>query len=195
MNAQEGSPRIAPVSGWPFIPPTKTAVAEPDGIRAEVSPWYASPWLRGSALGVLVGVLVNLVIVLTGVGEDAPDAADPGPINGIIYAIVPFVWVALFAAIGTAIMLLRDRGSDARVATWAAVLLLANCALYPVYTLGFTSMSLGLAGNIFTAVLAAFGAGASYRLVPPASALLLPVILWVSLASLGLVAVMTGGSF
>lgn len=149
----------------------------------------------GGAIGLAVGVSVNLAILATGVGSDAPDASDPGPVNAVIYAIVPFVWVGLFAAMGTAIIMLRRLGTEGALPAGAATLLLINCALYPVYTLGFQSMPLGLAGNVFTAVLAAFAVGAAARPSPRAAALLVPVIIWVSLASVGLVAVMTGNRF
>ncbi|MEI6487057.1 MAG: tryptophan-rich sensory protein [Sphingomonadales bacterium] len=159
------------------------------------TPWRHSVWVRGAGLGLGLGVAINLGILAAGAGTDAPGAADPGPINRLIQAIVPFVWLGLFAAMATAILILRALGRGAALPAAAAMLLLVNCALYPVYTLGFQSMPLGLAGNIFTAILAAFAAGAAARLSPLAAALLLPVTIWVSLAAIGLVAVMTGGQF
>ncbi len=164
-------------------------------MKAWLPAWVRAPWLRGAGLGIGIGFVVNLAIIVTGVGEEAPDAADPGPVNSVIYAIVPFVWLGLFAAMATAILMLRALGREAALPTVAAVVLLVNCALYPVYTLGFQSMPLGLAGNVLTAILAAFAAGAAARLSSVAAALLLPVTIWVLLASIGLVAVMTGGQF
>lgn len=153
------------------------------------------PWRLGILVGVPLGAFVNLAIIATGVGEDTPGVADPGPVNSFIYTIVPFVWVGLYAAIATAILILRPIGRDAALPAAATTLLLVNCLLYPVYTLGFSSMDLGLAGNILTALLAAFAAGAAARPAPAAALLMAPVIGWVSLASIGLVAVMTGRTF
>ena len=153
------------------------------------------PAIRGSLLGALLAFGVNLGIQLFGVGEEPAGAGYPGPVNAVIYQIVPFVWIGLFAAIGTAWFLLRAGGRSSAVPAAAAALLLANCALYPVYTLGFSSRELGLAGNGLTAVLAAFAIGAALERCPRAALLMVPVVIWVALASIGLVAVMTGRTF
>lgn len=149
--------------------------------------------IRGSLLGAVLALGVNLVIQLADWGEEPAGTPYPGPINGVIYAIVPFVWIGLFAAMGTAMLRLRAQGLPRQAL--AVGVLLANCALYPVYTLGFTSRELGLAGNGLTAVLAAFAIGIMVERAPRLALLLLPVIVWVSLASVGLVAVMTGRTF
>lgn len=162
-------------------------------------PALKSPWLpsigRGAVIGVPPAAALNLIITAAGLGRDPPGAPYPGPVNTLIDAIVPFVWVVLFAAMGTAIVRLRQLGPEARLAVGATVGLLVNCTLYPVYTLGFSSMQLGLAGNVFTAILAAFAAGAAARASAAAALLVSPVIVWVSLASIGLVARMIGKSF
>jgi tryptophan-rich sensory protein len=159
----------------------------------------AAPVYRHYALGALSGailaLLVNVGILAFGVGDEPATAPYPGPINTVIYAIVPFVWIALFAANAAAIVILRSYGRVARLPAAAATVLLINCALYPVYTLGFSAPLIGLAGNGLTAVLAAFAAGTSIKLAPGAAALLVPVIVWVSLASAGLVAVLIGQTF
>lgn len=161
------------------------------GPRAELS--AVTPVVRGSLLGAVLALGVNLVIQLAGWGEEPAGTAYPGPVNSVIYAIVPFVWIGLFAAMGTALFALRARGMmrPAR----AVGVLLANCALYPVYTLGFSSRALGLAGNGLTAVLAAFAIGMMVERAPRLAPLIVPVIVWVALASIGLVAVMTGRTF
>ncbi len=151
------------------------------------------PAVRGSLLGAVLALGVNLVIDLGGWGQEPANTPWPGPINSVIYAIVPFVWIGLFAAIGTAMFMLHTRGL--RGPALAAGVLLANCALYPVYTLGFSSRELGLAGNGLTAVLAAFAIGLAAERSPRTALLLFPVIVWVTLASIGLVAVMTGRTF
>ena len=99
--------------------------------------------------------------------------------------IVPFVWLGLFGAIGASMWLIqRDRDRVAG-ATLLVAALLANCALYPVYTLGFTSTGLGIAGNRVTALLAALAVGASWRHSRGAALLLVPVVVWVTIASVG----------
>jgi tryptophan-rich sensory protein len=153
------------------------------------------PAIKGSLVGALLALAVNLGIQLFDVGEEPAGTGFPGPVNAVIYTIVPFVWIALFAAIGTAWFLLRAGGRAMAVPSMAAALLLANCALYPVYTLGFSSRELGLAGNGLTAVLAAFAIGTALERSPRAALLMAPVVIWVALASVGLVAVMTGRTF
>lgn len=149
----------------------------------------------GATGGTAVGIGVNLAILALGMDGTAPGAPYPGAVNTLIDTIVPFVWVVLFGAMGAAIALQHARAPDAALARQATGILLANCALYPAYTLGFTSRDAGLAGNVVTAIIAAFAAGASARPAPAAALLVAPVAVWVSLASVGLVAVMTGRTF
>jgi tryptophan-rich sensory protein len=144
---------------------------------------------------VMIAVVINLCIVLFDFGETELPVVYPGPINSAIYTIVPFVWLVLFGAMGTSIALLSSKSTRERGGATPAIVLLANCGLYPIYTLGFSSMDLGLAGNILTAVLAAYAVGIAWPISRTAAVLMAPVAAWVLIASVGLVATMTGRTF
>ncbi len=98
--------------------------------------------------------------------------------------IVALAWVGLGALLGTARAGLRAVW-QARAAD--AVWLL--CLLYPLYTAGLDSRSLGLAGDAAIALAAFALAAASWRVSRPAALLALPLLAWV-----GYVARLTAGS-
>jgi hypothetical protein len=148
-----------------------------------------------ASLAVFLAVCINFAIAVFELGDTEVAGRNPGAINSIIYTIVPFVWLVLFAAMGAAIALLRGKSTLGRKAALPAIGLLVNCTLYPVYTIGFSSMDMGLAGNFLTAVLSALAVGIAWPISRLAALLLAPVAIWVCIASIGLVAVMTERSF
>jgi tryptophan-rich sensory protein len=99
-------------------------------------------------------------------------------------AVVGVVWVVLFAAMGYARFLIVTSGApnasrDARL----VVGLIVFCALYPLYTLGLSNLSVATAGNVATGIAALGVAWFVRRGAGRAAALLVPVALWVSFAT------------
>ena len=97
--------------------------------------------------------------------------------------VVWFGWVVLFAGMGLAAWLAARSGRatagiDARL-IWALIVI---CLLYPLYTLGFRIIP-GRIGNIAVLVLTCVLAGVVRRTSRAAAALLVPVALWVAVAT------------
>ncbi|KKB07744.1 tryptophan-rich sensory protein [Devosia chinhatensis] len=154
-------------------------------------------WASCALGAVALAVLANLYILLArpfGATEGIP-IDQTGPIGAIIGAIVPYVWLFLFAGMGSSFWLIvREQRQMPRQA-WLVILLIALCVLYPVYTGSLNVPQIALAGN---GVVIAVAALAILRLWPAsrlAALLLFPVIAWVGLASLALVALLTGQRF
>lgn len=153
----------------------------------------------GAAGGLFLAIITNGLIFGLGFGGGGGLVSgpyiDPGPVNRVIFQIVPFVWLGLFAAMGAAAALLRAPSGQLTPASMVVLCLLVNCALYPVYTNGFRSEDAGLAGNYATALLTVLAAALAWPRSRWASVLTVPVAIWVTLASIGLYATQTGRSF
>ena len=151
-----------------------------------------------SALGaVLLAILANVYILLArpfGATQGIP-IDQTGPIGAVIGTIVPFVWLFLFAGMGTTFWLLVRGRQDMTISAWLVVTLVALCVGYPFYTGSLNSPSVALVGNGIVVVLAAFACWRIWPMSRAGAALLLPVVFWVSLASVALIALMTGQRF
>lgn len=136
-------------------------------------------------LNISIAVALCLVInaVIFGSGWDASDTdaqiwfAPPGYVVGT-------VWVILFGLIGAARYLLNASGEAAKGTKNWLVILLLFCLAYPIYTIGFNSEILGFAGNLATIALTIFVFTKTFRFSKTAASLLVPIIVWVSFATL-----------
>lgn len=154
-------------------------------------------WATNALGAVALAVLANLYILFArpfGATQGIP-IEETGPVGAVIGTIVPFVWLFLFAGMGTSFWLLV-RGREAVPGrAWLMVVLIALCVGYPFYTASLNAPVVALIGNgvvVATAALAVWRAWPVSRL---ASVLVMPVIAWVSLASIALVALLTGQRF
>lgn len=136
------------------------------------------------ALNVAIAVFLCLVInsIIFGFGWDGGDDtiniwfAPPGYVVGT-------VWVILFGLIGASRYALNRAGKPAsRTKTLLGALLLF-CLAYPIYTLGFNSEFIGFLGNIATILFTIFAMWRVWKFSRAAAALLFPIVLWVSFAT------------
>ncbi|WP_290814478.1 tryptophan-rich sensory protein [Aquidulcibacter sp.] len=156
-----------------------------------------TPVSLGALGGMAIAIVTNALIFSLGYGEGGQEVTDreAGPINTLIFAIVPFVWLFLFAAMGAAIMKIRMATGEFGLGGVLIFVLMLNCALYPIYTLGFSSSDAGLFGNYATALLAVFIIAWVWPIEKTAALLIVPIPIWVTLASIGLYANETGRAF
>ena len=136
------------------------------------------------------GLVVGLIFAA---GWDRPRPGEPpGAPPAWVGSVV---WLGLFAAMGLARWLLtremgagwlrdRRRGPQAFAARWRLDVLMANCLLYPFYTLGFSTPLLGLAGNLGTMCLAIWAGAAAWRATGWAAILVMLPVPWVIFATL-----------
>jgi hypothetical protein len=129
-----------------------------------------------------LAILANVLIALTGVGIGTPSEVVPQGWAWVDH-IVGFVWVGLLIALGGAWWVLR-RLDDAGAATVARLVLAlaAVCLLYP-FTFGLTVYA-GLVGNVLIGVFAAWVAWRAHSFSTPAALLVLPVVGWLSVATI-----------
>lgn len=118
-----------------------------------------SIWNRGNTAGLAVNIAIsiglalaaNALVFLVNPAEQARTPAyrlqPPGFVIGI-------VWIILFASMGTARWLIVRREEREFKNANLVFLLILLCVAYPLYTLGLSSLTVGLAGNIVTAVTA-----------------------------------------
>lgn len=137
-------------------------------------------------LAVLVAVLLNGVIFAFGWNLNPrtpvrPAFAPPGWGIGLI-------WTVLVA--GMAVAAVRLHRSGARTAAVAALVLLVLCFAYPFYALARHIVWLGLAGNIGTGLVALLACLLALRHDRVAAGLLGLVVLWISYATVIVVALM-----
>jgi tryptophan-rich sensory protein len=128
-----------------------------------------------------LAVVCNALIALTGVGIGTPTEVVP---QGWAWVdqIVGFVWVGLLIALGCAWWLLRRAdGDDAAPAARLVLVLAVVCLLYP-FTFGLTVYT-GLLGNIAIGVFAAWVAWRARISSTPAALLVLPVVAWLTVAT------------
>ena len=128
-----------------------------------------------------LAILCNALIALTGVGIGTPTEVVP---QGWAWVdqIVGFVWVGLLIALGGAWWLLRRADAeDAAPAARLVLILAVVCLLYP-FTFGLTVYT-GLLGNIVIGVFAAWVAWRARVSSTPAALLVLPVVVWLTVAT------------
>jgi len=132
------------------------------------------------AIAVAVAALANAFIFFMNPAEDLAPPTDlfqpPGWVIGL-------VWIFLFIFLGMARWLLLqkvDQPFQGRRWVW---ILLLFCAAYPVYTSGLRDLSVGLAGNVATAVLAVWVALRIRKKSIVAAGLVSSVAVWVTFAS------------
>lgn len=135
-------------------------------------------------VSIAVGLCFIINAVIFGSGWDKSDPVD----DSIWFAppgyFVGTVWVILFALIGAARYLLNASGEAANGTKNLLVILLLFCLAYPIYTIGFNSELLGLAGNLATIALTIFAMTKTSKFSKTATLLLAPIVLWVSFATL-----------
>ncbi len=154
-------------------------------------------WLASALGAVAIAVACNLYIfVLRPFGAASGiDLAETGPLGTLITLIVPYVWLFLFAGMGTAFWLLVRGQERVPAPAWLIVVLVMLCAGYPIYTANLNSATLGLAGNFAVVTVAGMIVGRLWPITRLGAMLIVPVIVWVSLASVGLLALMSGQRF
>jgi len=129
-------------------------------------------------LAVFVGAALVVNAIIFGLGFPGAAGDPSGPPGWFI----GLAWAVLFAMFGAAHWRLQAlaNASAGRVGLVAFAML---CLIYPFYTLGLSSCSIGLLGNIVTALAAVL----LVRRIWPASAtaalLVAPVIPWLVFAS------------
>lgn len=157
-------------------------------------------WVGGlvCALGaVLLAVLANLyIIVARPFGATLGIPIDQtGPVGAVIAVIVPFVWLFLFGGMGTTFWLLAGKDQRMSGRAWLVVALVLLCVGYPVYTGSLNQPIIALIGNGVVVAVAAIAVWSIWPISRLGAGLLVPVIAWVSLASVALVALITGQTF
>lgn len=155
-------------------------------------------WLACAGSAVLLAVAANAYIFAVGTPTETSSGgtiAVTGPVGQVIATIVPFVWLFLYAGLGTAFWFVARGRPRIPAMAWAIIALLANCVAYPAYTDNLRDNDVALAGNVLTIGLAALAIGLVLPRSRAAAALIFPVIAWVSIASVGLVALMTSRTF
>ncbi len=154
-------------------------------------------WLLCALGAVLLAVLANLYIIVArpfGATLGIP-IEQTGPIGAVIAAIVPFVWLFLFAGMGTTFWLLAGKEQRMSGRAWLVVALVLLCVGYPVYTGSLNQPIIALIGNGVVVAVAAIAVWSIRPISKLGAGLLVPVIAWVSIASVALVALITGQRF
>jgi tryptophan-rich sensory protein len=136
----------------------------------------------GVAAAVLLAALCNWLIVLAGwVGSAGSEVVPAG--WEWVDPIVGYVWLGLFAGMGTAAWLAYSSGRPTAVRDGRVVVgLMAVCFLYPVYTLGMQAVP-GLVANVAVVGLTVAAAAVIRRSSAVAAGMLVPVAVWVSVAT------------
>jgi tryptophan-rich sensory protein len=141
---------------------------------------------RPDRSGLVANVAGALTIVITlnalifglgweGTSRHAPAFVPPPIVIGI-------VWLALFPCMALARWEL-NRGQAKRADKAGLIVVFALCSTYPFYTAGLNSDVIGEAANV-TLMLLAGGLAARYaRRSPRATAWLVPLVLWLTFAS------------
>lgn len=132
-------------------------------------------------ISVGLGVLINAIVfgILFADAPEPPSAVSFAPSG----AFIGTVWVVLFALMGVARWLLNAFGDAAKsVKNWILILLIF-CFIYPFYTLGLSSEKIGLIGNLATIGLTIFVITRTWKFSKIASLMIVPMILWLIIAS------------
>lgn len=154
-------------------------------------------WLLCALGAVLLAVLANLYIILArpfGATVGIP-IDQTGPVGAVIATIVPFVWLFLFAGMGTTFWLLAEKERRMSGRAWLVVALVLLCVTYPAYTGSLNQPIIALVGNGVVLTVAALAVWSIWPVSKLGAGLIVPVIAWVLLASVALVALITGQRF
>jgi tryptophan-rich sensory protein len=154
-------------------------------------------WLISAGGAVLLAVLANVYILLArpfGATLGIP-IEQTGPVGNVISIIVPYVWLFLFAGMGTSFWLLARKYRHMSGRAGLVVALVLICVGYPFYTGSLNQPIIALIGNAVVVLLAAVAVWSIWPVSRLAAGLLLPVIAWVSLASVALAALITRQRF
>ncbi len=103
-----------------------------------------------------------------------------------IDSVVSYVWIFLSLLMLSSLSLLYGKSGMSRESLLVISLLIATWA-YPLYTLGFKLVP-GLVGNLFYAVLLLYIIIQVYRKLPPAAWLLIPIGVWITIATVYVIA-------
>jgi len=138
---------------------------------------------RSGLIANVAGALTIVVILnalIFGLGWEGTSRRAPAFVPAPI--VIGIVWLALFPCMALARWEL-NRGRALRVDKAGLIAIFALCSTYPFYTAGLNSDIVGEAANV-TLMLLAGGLAARYaRRIPRATAWLVPLVLWLSFAS------------
>ncbi|SEF99798.1 TspO and MBR related proteins [Bryocella elongata] len=145
-------------------------------------PTTANTSRKSLALTLAIYLLSPLLLngIIFALHWDTPHPANPMLPPG---AIVGSIWMLLFLAMGLARWLAAQR--NAAIARWPDALALA-CMLYPLYTAGLRSLTIGFWGTVATLILAAAVLLRVRPIRTSAAALIVPVIVWLAYAGTAL---------
>lgn len=148
--------------------------------------------------GAIAASIVSVVLVLMipgGSGSIDQRLPQTGPFGALISNIVPFVWVGLFAGLGASFWLVSSGRRSPGRAGWSVIALVILCMVYPVLASQVRQPIIAIMGNIVTVVCALLTAWACWPASRLASVFPALVAIWVSIASVGLLALMLGLPF
>lgn len=145
---------------------------------------------RSVECAVAVIFAVNL-LVFFGPFEADVVSGQSGPISNYLGPLVPFIWILWFVFMGAAFHFEVKRAKHVSIQASGILLLFALCALYPLYTFGFRSLVIGLIANMAMIVLLVFLIPALWRVERRASVLLMPIAVWLGIASIWIAADLT----
>ncbi len=146
---------------------------------------------------VLLAVLANLYVFLMRPfgATNGISIEETGPIGTLIATIVPYVWLFLFAGIGSSFWLLARAQGRMSSPSWLLLALLLLCVGYPIYTGNLNQPLVALAANVAVVGVAALAVWTIWPISRVGACLLIPVIGWVALASVTLIALVAGFEF
>lgn len=131
---------------------------------------------------VAAAALGNLLVMAAQRSGDAEALTVPASWEWV-NRVVGYVWLGLFAGLGAASWLaFRSRAVNAVRDGQLLIGLLVTCLLYPVYTLGMQAVP-GLVANVVVLLMAVVVAVLVRSSSMAAAALVIPVIAWISLAT------------
>ncbi len=125
-------------------------------------------------------IVILLNAIIFGFGWGGTSARAPAFLPPPI--VIGIVWLALFPCLACARWELNRSGAR-RTDKAALIVLFALCSAYPFYTAGLSSDVIGEAANVTLTLLAAGLAATYVPRIPRAGAWLVPLVLWLSFAS------------
>jgi tryptophan-rich sensory protein len=125
-------------------------------------------------------IVVMLNALIFGLGWEETSRRAPAFLPPPI--VIGIVWLALFPCMALARWEL-NRAMAQRADKAGLIAIFALCSTYPFYTAGLNSDIVGEAANVTLMLLAGGLAGRYARRIPRATAWLVPLVLWLSFAS------------
>lgn len=159
--------------------------------------WPPRPRRDGGGLAVSIAIAfalataVSALLILVLPGDDGgldDQLAANGPISALIASGVALVWPCLFAGLGFSYWLVARTDHRSNTALVGLLLLVAVCILYPLATFAITAPEIIILGNSAIVVLATIVAWQCHEVSPLSG--LFPALtgLWVTFATLALIA-------